>query len=85
MNARIVRVEHSVLLIDQRIRIPRIEIGTDVSGPACIYAHVEVGKGTVVYLQGETEICVPGRFAAFLPPFAIVQARLARSNGASSS
>jgi hypothetical protein len=44
-----------VLRIDQRIQIPRCEVGTDVSGPACIYPCVEVRKGTVVYLQGERE------------------------------
>jgi hypothetical protein len=69
-----------VLRIDQRIRIARREIGTDVSGPACIYAHVEVAKGTVVYLQGEMQVPAPRRFAIFLPPFAVVQARLERSD-----
>jgi AraC-like DNA-binding protein len=78
VNRRIVTVEHSVVRIDQRIRIPRIEIGTDVSGPACIYAHVEIRKGTVMYLHGEAEIGAPRGFAVFLPPFAVVQARLER-------
>lgn len=78
MNRRIVSVAHSVLRIDQRIWIPRIDIGTDVSGPACIYAQVEVAKGRVLYLQGEAAIRAPSSFVVFLPPFAVVQARLER-------
>jgi AraC-like DNA-binding protein len=65
-----------VLRIDQRIQISRREIGTDVSGPACIYAFVEVRKGGVSYLQCEREISAPGYFAIFLPPFSLVQAKL---------
>lgn len=76
MNHRIVRVNHSVLRIDQRIQISRREIGTDVSGPACIYAYIEVRKGAVSYLQCEREISAPSRFAIFLPPFTLVQAKL---------
>lgn len=78
MNRRIVQVEQGVLRIDQRIRIPRREIGTDVSGPACIYAHVEVARGTVAYLHGGTRIPAPTCFEVLLPPFAVVQASLER-------
>lgn len=78
MSRRIVRVDHAVLRIDQRIRIARRELGTDVSGPACIYADVEVASGTVVYLRGEARTHAPRRFAIFLPPFAVVQASLHR-------
>jgi AraC-like DNA-binding protein len=80
VNQRIVRGDRSVLRIDQRIQISRCEVGTDVSGPACIYACVEVRKGTVVYLQGESEVPAPRRLAIFLPPFAVVQARLEKCN-----
>jgi AraC-like DNA-binding protein len=76
VNRRIITIERSVLRIEQRIRISPVEIGTDVSGPVCIYAHVEVTKGSVLYLRGDTRIPAPRRFAVFLPPFAVVQARL---------
>jgi hypothetical protein len=74
MYRRIIQVEPDLLRIEQCLRIPGIEIGTDVAGPACIYAIVRVRRGSVAYLQGESRIRVPRRFALFLPPGAIVQA-----------
>lgn len=65
-----------MLRIDQQIRIPHAEVGTDASGPACIFAAVEVAQGDVVYLRGEEVISAPKQFTVFLPPFAVVQARL---------
>lgn len=76
MGRRIVQVEHGLLRIEQRLRIPGVEIGTDVSGPTCIYAVVQVRRGAVVYLHGDSRIRAPRCFAVFLPPFAIVQASL---------
>ena len=78
MARRIVTVGPDLLRIDQRLRIPGLEIGTDVSGPACIYAVVQVGRGAVVYQHGGARVRAPRRFALFLPPFAIVQASLER-------
>lgn len=78
MARRVVLVEPGLLRIDQRLRVPGVEIGTDVSGPACIFAVVEVRRGSVTYRHGNSEIRAPRRFALFLPPFAIVQASLAR-------
>jgi AraC-like DNA-binding protein len=78
MARRIVHVEPGLLRIEQRLRIPGLEIGTDVSGPACIYAIVLVRRGTVTYQHGESRIRAPRSFALFLPPFGIVQASLER-------
>jgi AraC-like DNA-binding protein len=78
MGRRIVHVEPGLLRIEQRLGIPGLEIGTDVSGPACIYAVVRVTRGTVVYHHGGSLVRAPRRFALFLPPFGIVQASLER-------
>jgi AraC-like DNA-binding protein len=78
MNRRIVRVDDGVLRIEQRLRIRACDIGTDVSGPACVYAQVEVTRGVVAYLTGDTRLSVPDDFELFLPPFAVVQASLER-------
>ena len=78
MARRIVKVEPDLLRIEQRLRIPGLEIGTDVSGPACIYAVVQVRRGTVVYQHGDSHVRAPRRFALFLPPFGVVQASLER-------
>jgi AraC-like DNA-binding protein len=78
MGRRIVQVEPGLLRIEQRLRIPGLEIGTDVSGPACIYAVVQVRRGTVAYQHGGSRVRAPRRFALFLPPFGIVQASLER-------
>lgn len=78
MARRIVQVEPGLLRIEQRLRIPGLEIGTDVSGPVCIYALVQVRRGTVAYLQGDSHIRAPRVFALFLPPFSVVQAALER-------
>jgi AraC-like DNA-binding protein len=75
---RIAIREPGVLWIEQRILTRSGEIGTDVSGPACIYAHVSVARGRLTYLAGETEVRAPHTFAVFLPPFALVQAALDR-------
>lgn len=78
MSRRIVQVERGLLRIEQRVRIARREIGTDVSGPACIYAVVRVRRGRVAYLHGDARVRAPRSFAVLLPPFAIVQASLER-------
>lgn len=78
MNRRVVQIEQGVLRIDQQVRIPRREIGTDVSGPACMYAHAQVARGTVAYLRGGTRILAPTCFEVFLPPFTLVQVSLER-------
>jgi AraC-like DNA-binding protein len=78
MARRIVQVEPGLLRIEQRLRISGIEVGTDVSGPACIYAVVQVRRGTVVYQHGGARVRAPRCFALFLPPFAVVQASLER-------
>lgn len=76
MDRRIIQVEPNLLRIEQHLRIPGIEIGTDVAGPACIYAIVRVRRGSIAYLRGESRIRAPRRFALFLPPGAVVQAVL---------
>jgi hypothetical protein len=78
VGRRIVEVASGLLRIEQRLRIPGVEIGTDVSGPACIYAVVQVRRGVVVYQHGTSRVRAPGRFGLFLPPFGIVQASLER-------
>ena len=78
MNHRNVRIDDGVLRIEQRIRLRGHEVGTDVAGPACIYAHVQVTRGTVAYLHGNTRVSVPRCFELFLPRFAVVQASLDR-------
>jgi AraC-like DNA-binding protein len=75
---RIVTVEPGLLRIEQRLRVPALAVGTDVSGPACIYAVVEVRRGRVVYHHGDSRVRAPRQFALFLPPSAIVQAALER-------
>lgn len=76
MNRRIIRVASGVLQIHQRIRVARREVGTDVSGPACIYAQIRVTRGTLAYLTGDSDLTVAHSCELFLPPFAIVQAAL---------
>lgn len=78
MDRRIVQIDRGLLRIEQRLRIPGVEIGTDASGPACVYAVVQVSRGTVRYRHGNSSICAPRRFGLFLPPFEIVQASLER-------
>lgn len=75
---RIVQVESGVLRIEQRLRIRREAIGTDVAGPAWIYAVVQARRGSVAYQHGDARVTVPPGFALFLPPFAVVQASLER-------
>jgi AraC-like DNA-binding protein len=77
VNHRDVQVlEPGLLRIEQRTLVPQHEIGTDVSGPACIYSRVHVRRGTIAYLHGNLRIDAPRRFDVFLPPFTIVQASL---------
>lgn len=78
MQRRIVQVERGLLRIEQRLHVPGLQVGTDVSGPACIYAVVLVRRGTVAYQHGDSRVLAPRRFALFLPPFALVQASLER-------
>jgi len=78
MGRRIVQVAPGLLHIEQHSRIPGVEIGTDVAGPACIYAVVQVRCGSIVYQHGDAVVRAPRRFALFLPPFGIVQASLDR-------
>lgn len=76
MERRIVQVEPGLLRIEQRLCLSKCEVGTDVSGPACIYAVVRVRRGEVAYLRGDSWIRAPRCFAVFLPPFQVVQASL---------
>lgn len=78
MARRIVQVDPGLLRIEQRLRIPGIEIGTDVSGPLCVYAVVQVNRGAVTYRHGDDRVPAPRGFAVFLPPFGVVQAALER-------
>ena len=78
MTRRVVQVERGLLRIEQHLHIPGVEIGTDVSGPACIYAVVQVRRGAVAYHHGDDRVGTPRQFALFLPPFEIVQASLER-------
>lgn len=78
MDRRVVKVERGLLRIEQRLRVAGVEIGTDASGPACVYAVVQVSRGVVRYRHGNASICSPRRFGLFLPPFEIVQASLER-------
>ena len=48
----------------------------DASGPACVYAVVQVSRGRVRYRHGNSFVCAPRHFGLFLPPFEIVQATL---------
>jgi len=83
MDRRVVQVERGSLRIEQRLRIARVEIGTDASGPTCIYAVVRVSGGKVRYRCGSSLVCAPRRFHVFLPPFEIVQASLERCSATS--
>lgn len=74
--SRDIRVVNDVLEIHQRIRVARREVGTDVSGPACIYAQIRVTRGRLAYLAGDSRLAVTDGCELFLPPFAIVQAAL---------
>jgi AraC-like DNA-binding protein len=58
------------------MRTSRPEIGTDVSGPTCIYARVRVRLGQLRYRCGDALIEAPRRFDLFIPPFCVVQALL---------
>jgi AraC-like DNA-binding protein len=78
MEHRIVQVAPALLRIEQRLLIRGVETGTDVAGPACIFAVVQVRRGSVAYQHGTAAIRAPRRFALFLPPFGIVQASLKR-------
>lgn len=51
-------------------------LGTDASGPTCIFATVVVAKGQVEYIQDARRVPAPRRFAIFLPPYTMVQAVL---------
>jgi AraC-like DNA-binding protein len=74
VNRRIVTLSRGLIRIDQRICADAVT-ATDVSGPACIYAEVEVAKGTIEYLLDGNATGAPASFSVFLPPFTIVQAR----------
>lgn len=76
MSRRIVLAEPGALRIEQRTRVARTQIATDISGPACIYAHVRVTRGRIAYLHADTRLVAPACFAVFLPPFSVVQAWL---------
>ena len=61
MGRRIVQVGPGLLRIAQRLRIPGVEIGTDVAGPACIYAVVQVKRGSVVVDVSQRRRRIPPR------------------------
>lgn len=75
---RTVRAGGGVVRIHQRLRVSTVEIGTDVSGPLCVYAVVRIERGRIEYLREDDPIAVTGRYAIVLPPFELVQARLHR-------
>jgi AraC-like DNA-binding protein len=76
MDSRRVQVAPGLVRIEQRQRVPGTEVGTDVSGPACIYAVVRIRRGTVTYLHGDARIRAPRAYAMYLPPFTVVQVSL---------
>jgi len=76
MGTRVVEVDGGILRIEQSTRVARHEVGMDVSGPACVYAQVHVGRGSVAYYHGSARIAAPRSFAVFLPPYTLVQASL---------
>ncbi len=77
-GSRQVLVDNGVVRIAQQLRIDATRIGTDVAGPALIYATVEVKRGRLVYLRDDAEVAAPRSFSLILPPFSVVQARLER-------
>ena len=68
VSDRAVAIQEGALRIEQRIRTSRRQIGIDVSGPVCIYAHVQVTSGRVLYLHGNEEVIAPSCFSLYLPP-----------------
>jgi AraC-like DNA-binding protein len=78
MARRTVHVDGGLLRIEQRIRVPGRAVGTDVSGPAYIFAHIRVTRGTVAYVGSHARVCAPGACLLVLPPSSIVQAVLER-------
>jgi AraC-like DNA-binding protein len=85
MNRRVVDVAPGVLRIEQRVRVRGRAVGTDVSGPACICARVQLARGSVSYLGSPVRVSAPGVFLVLLPPFAIVQATLARCDASTTA
>jgi AraC-like DNA-binding protein len=83
VGSRVVQVDAGLVRIEQRMRIAGPAIGTDVSGPACIVASVRVARGEVDYLCGRTQVTAPAAFDLVLPPCAIVQVRLERTDATS--
>jgi AraC-like DNA-binding protein len=69
-----------LLRVEQRLQLTTREIGTDVAGPACVYAQVRVRRGAVAYRLGPELVRAPRLYAVFLPPFAIVQAAIDHSD-----
>jgi AraC-like DNA-binding protein len=77
MNRRTaIIIAPGLLRVEQRLQLTMREIGTDVAGPACVYALVRIRRGAVAYRHGPALVPAPRRYAVFLPPFAIVQASL---------
>lgn len=78
MSRRVVRSDAGILRIEQRLGARTRAVGTDVSGPACVYAQIEVLRGAVWFLRGTGRVAAPGRCDLYLPPYSIVQAVLER-------
>ncbi|HUP45944.1 MAG TPA: helix-turn-helix domain-containing protein [Thermoanaerobaculia bacterium] len=76
VDRREVRAEHGLLRVEQHFRAAASTIGTDVSGPAVIYAEVRVVSGRVRYFHGPDVVCAPRRFAIVIPPGGLVRAQL---------
>lgn len=84
IDDRRVTIDEGVVRIDQCTRVAHTAIGTDVSGPACLFATVNVMRGAVGYLHGNTCVPAPRSFSIFVPPFTMIQARLDRCEVATS-
>ena len=74
--SRVVEVRHGGLQITQHVRVSGRLVGTDVAGPICLYARIQVRSGSVTYLSGNSTVPVEGCCDVFVPPFTLVQAVL---------
>lgn len=76
MASRTVRVDDGLLRIEQRVRVRSRTVGTDVSGPACTLARIDLRRGTLSYLGSSVRVSAPAVCLVVLPPLSIVQAVL---------
>lgn len=76
MHRLITRPAPGMIAIEQRTLIAGSAVGIDASGPACIYAHVRVRRGTVAYVRDGVRVPAPTCFHLWMPPFTVVEASL---------